>query len=243
MLSRRVRNAIHRKLLEHGWLVMKTVPIEMGWQNAQAYWHPEYIRRLGFRPMTVVDVGVGGGTPDLYQAFPKAYLVLVEPLEEFFEAARKILAEREGTLIPVALGRQEERRKILVQGKWMERSSFFARSKVEQMEDAASPREIAVTTLDALLAKYAWQPPFGLKIDTEGAELEVIRGARSFLKQTAFVIVETNMLDRFPGTYSFAELIGVLDTAGFRFCDILDIARTPSAEVLFVDLVFRRKSD
>src|SRR6202012_2208383 len=40
-------------------------------------------RNLGFAPNVVFDVGVGPGTPDLYEGFPHARLVLVEPLEEW----------------------------------------------------------------------------------------------------------------------------------------------------------------
>jgi hypothetical protein len=39
-------------------------------------------RSLGLSPATVIDVGVGPGTPELYAAFPGVRLVLVEPLEE-----------------------------------------------------------------------------------------------------------------------------------------------------------------
>ena len=42
-----------------------------------------HYRELGFLPKVVFDVGVGPGTPDLYDAFPDARLVLVEPLEEW----------------------------------------------------------------------------------------------------------------------------------------------------------------
>jgi FkbM family methyltransferase len=228
-------------LLEHGWLVMKAVPTPKGWLNAHACWNPEYVKRLGFRPATLIDVGVGNGTFDLYEAFPDSHLVLVEPLQEFFDGARKVLERRDGILIPSALGRREETRTILVQPEWNERSSFFARNEIEEMGDAAAvSRDVPVTTLDALLGKHNWRGPFGLKIDAEGAELEVIRGAREFLKQCDFVIAELNIVNRFPDSYSFAEFVRALDEAGFELCDLLDIGRSATSEVMFIDGVFRR---
>src|SRR5512134_1272129 len=42
----------------------------------------KHIKRLGFEPRTVLDVGAAAGTPELYNAFPKARHILIEPLEE-----------------------------------------------------------------------------------------------------------------------------------------------------------------
>src|SRR5215207_4455171 len=41
----------------------------------------EHIIALGFRPRTVIDVGVGNGTPWLYGHFREANLLLVERVE------------------------------------------------------------------------------------------------------------------------------------------------------------------
>jgi hypothetical protein len=82
-----------------------------------------------------------------------------------------------------------------------------------------------------------------LKIDTEGAELEVVRGAAATLKRTLFVIAEVSVLhNRFEGSYSFAQFITAMDQAGFEVCDLLAIGRTTSSHVNLLDLVFQRQS-
>ncbi len=43
----------------------------------------EHLNASGFKPGTLVDVGVATGTPELYEAFPKAYFLLVEALKAF----------------------------------------------------------------------------------------------------------------------------------------------------------------
>lgn len=239
---RAFRNILHRKLLSHGWLVMQVDPAARGWQSGRVYDTPEYIRRLGFKPRTLVDVGVARGTPPLYEAYPEPYLVLIEPLAETIPFARDILKHRPGVFVQTGLGERDETRTILVEPRYIERSSTYHRAPIDQTGDKTQPREIPITTLDALQAKYRWEPPFGLKIDTEGCELEVIRGASEFLRDTIFVMVEVNVLNRFPGSYSFAEFIQAMDVAGFAMCDILEIARTSAADLNFLDLVFRRKA-
>jgi hypothetical protein len=45
---------------------------------------------------TVIDVGVLYGTPELYKAFPSAYLILIEALPPYERYCSKILARRQG---------------------------------------------------------------------------------------------------------------------------------------------------
>src|SRR5918994_4292031 len=49
-----------------------------------------HVKRMGFAPATVIDVGVAYGTPELYDAFPEARFLLVDPLEEYAEAIGQI---------------------------------------------------------------------------------------------------------------------------------------------------------
>jgi FkbM family methyltransferase len=242
---RSIRQRIHQEVLKRGWLVRKVKGEPHGWPNGQAFWTPAYIRHLGFRPSTLVDVGVGRGTPDIYEAFPDSFLVLVEPVQEQFAAARRLLARRPGVLIEAALGASVGVRRLLVEPAALERSSLYTyNSESKSHEPGRSgeiiQREVRVTTLDALLRDHTWPRPFGLKMDTQGAELDIVRGGAGFLEHTEFVIAEVSVIDRYPDSYSFAEFIAEMDKRGFQVCDILDITRTQSADVKYLDLVFRK---
>jgi len=97
-------------------------------------------------------------------------------------------------------------------------------------------------TLDGLLEKYSLQPPFGLKIDTEGFELEVVEGGAHFLRNTEFVIAEVATIQRVEGGYSFFDFIRAMDEHGFRICDILANGRLENPpELYMVDALFCRK--
>jgi len=203
-------------------------------------WNPGHLRRLGFAPSTLVDVGVARGTPVLYEAFPSAHLVLVEPLTEFEPVLRQLLSRRKGELIQVALGSREERRSIHVESGNVLKSSIQQRSALTETGQISEKREISVSTLDALLESRGWEPPFGLKIDTEGFELEVVKGADAFLAHCQFVIAEVSVAERFRNSYSFAGFVHAMDQRGFRVCDVLEIDRATSPpESKYLDLVFR----
>ena len=244
MNMREFQNAIHRKLLEHGWRVQRAAPAPQGWEQDRAYWEPAYLRRLGFRPRTIIDVGVAHGTPQLYAAFPDAQLILVEPVAEFSEGIAQILARRRGVLIPAAAWSSEGELELRAELDGSEGSSHYSRNPLDSTGHTPRPRRVPVTTIDRIIANHAFPEPFGLKIDTEGAELEVIRGAAATLERTLFVIAEVSVLhNRFEGSYSFAQFIAAMDQAGFEVCDLLGIGRAHSSHVTAVDLVFQRRGN
>src|SRR5712671_6297491 len=52
--------------------------------------HCALLVRLGFKPGTIIDVGAADGTPGLYDCFPGADLLLIDPLEEHVPALQQI---------------------------------------------------------------------------------------------------------------------------------------------------------
>lgn len=222
--------------------VLAAVGLELS-RRGRAGFTAAHLRRFGFAPRTLVDVGVGPGTPALYDAFPEAELVLVEPLAEYEDSLRRIAAERGGRYHLTALGASEGRRTIHIEPGNRMRSSLLARTALTASGDALATREVPVTTLDRLLERGGFAPPFGLKIDTEGFELEVVRGAERFLRDAVFVIAEASLAERFEGGYRFAELVAELARHGLHACDFLEVSRsasTPGAR--YADVLFRRES-
>jgi hypothetical protein len=91
-------------------------------------------------------------------------------------------------------------------------------------------------TLDSLVDRYGLKPPYVLKVDVEGAEASVLRGARRVLSDCEAVVVET-ALD--------ADFFGVIETltlAGFVPHDIVAPNYRISDDALVqVDMVFVRR--
>jgi Methyltransferase FkbM domain len=109
---------------------------------------------------------------------------------------------------------------------------------------AVEEREVDVTTLDDLLARREWEGPFGLKVDVEGFEHEVIEGATELLKETQFVICEVWFAERRDQPHTFATFVALMADRGFRLTDILEGTKaTPSGEILYVDALFQPSAD
>jgi FkbM family methyltransferase len=81
-----------------------------------------------------------------------------------------------------------------------------------------APGKTSATTLDTLAAQLALIPPFLLKLDVQGAEQDVLAGARNVLASTHAVICEADIDD-------FHDINRTLLEAGFVLYDITELSR------------------
>jgi FkbM family methyltransferase len=73
-------------------------------------------------------------------------------------------------------------------------------------------------TLDTLVRRFALKPPFLLKLDLQGYELNALRGGESMLRDTDAIICET-------GYDAFAPVVSFLTDQNFGLFDLTDMSR------------------
>jgi len=196
-----------------------------------------HISSLGFIPKTVIDVGVGYGTHGLYSAFPSSKLVLIEPLVEFEEAMRNILSQRDGEYIIAAAGKE---RKITTFNKHLQQLDASSLLK-EQTGPETDGEEITVPMikLDDLILSKKYEPPYLLKVDVQGAELDVIEGAHNILNDCEVIVLEVSLLEFLKESPQFYEVINFMHRKGFVPYDIVPGWTRPLDQALGqVDIVF-----
>jgi FkbM family methyltransferase len=137
-------------------------------------------------PLLVLDVGANRGAyaNRVRLLRPDAMLYAFEPHPLTF-GALQIQAEAHGyTAIPAACGAAEGRAQLY---DYPEGGSTHASLYAEAIRDlrgsAASSWEVAVTTIDSFVQRGAIERIDLLKIDTEGHELDVLRGATQSLER------------------------------------------------------------
>jgi FkbM family methyltransferase len=202
-------------------------------------WAPEYLAKLqGVR--TVIDIGVLAGTPRLYAAFPDAYLILIEALPAFEAQVRQILDARPGEVHMCAAGSTDGTAVIRHVEAHPAVSSLLPHLRGTRRSDVTEI-EVPVRRLDTLFAGRRFNGDVLLKIDTEGMELDIIRGAGETLRQVRYCIAETSIAARHAGSYRMAELFAEMAVHGFDVFDIMTVTRsklrTPGAniaDVLFI---------
>jgi len=201
-------------------------------------WSPSFLRSLG-NVRTVIDVGVLNGTPALYQAFPDARLILVEALPMYEETCRQLLSGRsEGELHMCAVGAVDGSTRIRYYPDKPATSSLLETDKDKDL--ALVEIDVPLRRLDGLLAGRPLAGDVMLKIDVEGMELEVLKGAVSLLPQVKYIIAETSVRRRHKNSYRFADLVGFLASQGFDLYDALRLTRSkamqPGASIM--DAIF-----
>lgn len=78
-----------------------------------------------------------------------------------------------------------------------------------------------------------------LKIDTQGYELEVLRGLEDYLSNVSIIISELMLYDLYEKSLSFYDLEKILHKFGFKLYDISHISKNPlNGRTDWVDVVY-----
>ena len=127
-----------------------------------------------------IDIGVGEGTPLFWKMYSKKRLICIDPLK--LEPAQKLLKNKNYSFHQVALG-SKKGKKILNVEKKIGRSTLL---KVRKKNFEGKPTEkikVEIKTLDEVIKQTRTKGTYGIKIDVEGYELEVLKGAKKSIRK------------------------------------------------------------
>lgn len=173
----------------------------------------------------IIDVGVQKGTPELVSAFPTHKHYLFEPVEEFFPSIESAYSFVDHTLFKVAVGDEEGRVRLKTSRRIAGMDISHSSMVFDATGSGEDTRMVPVVTLDSVLSSLQSEcaPPYLLKIDIDGHEMRVLRGASSMMSNCSVIIIEC--------VYnSLSERIHYVTNAGFRLFDL--------AEPCYYDQVF-----
>ena len=187
---------------------------------------------------TLIDVGVGpNGTPDLYQRFQSQKLILIDPLDEAETFCKQNLKHRNVSFYKTALG-SEKKEMILNVEKELGRSTLLEVTDLNYEGAPIESRKVKVDRLDSVLSNEKKLGDIGIKIDTEGYEVNVILGASESLKSTKFVLAEVRHNHKtYENGYKMHEFMTAMNNNGFVLTMIL------TAKPFIADLCFQPSID
>ncbi|MFE3846672.1 FkbM family methyltransferase [Flavobacterium sp. LB3P45] len=201
------------------------------------------LKKFNFYPKHIVDIGANHGTwtRETLQYFPDAYYTLVEPQHWLKDSFQDILETNPKVqFYPVGVGEQEGAFQFTIVDR--DDSCSFRYTKKEAKAAGFEQIEIPVVTLNGLLLNSDLPIPDIIKIDAEGLDIEVLKGASNFLGKTEIFMVEAGVVNKLFDN-SFLKLITFMDENGYRLFEITDLNRPLQPQVLWlVELVFVKKN-
>lgn len=195
---------------------------------------------FAFDHRTVIDVGAGRGQFALFalQRFRGAAIHCFEPGSASFATLERVTrrearVRRRRTAAGASTGEA-----TLTLARDADSSSilpFGAQAEVFPGSEPVGTERVEVRALDDLLPEHLARPAL-LKVDVQGAELGVLRGATRVLADVDEVFIELSYAELYRGQAQAHEVIAVLEAAGFHVADRYPAALDATGRVVQEDV-------
>ncbi|WP_404786655.1 FkbM family methyltransferase [Altericista sp. CCNU0014] len=197
----------------------------------------ERLTNIGFKPTLIFDVGAyqGDFANLCIKNFPNSKIACFEVLEHRVEQLKQIASQNPSLQVFTTLLGAEVQEKV--QFNEAETASSVL---IEQIQQDFPVNSYPMTTVDTIADKYFnGKSPDFLKLDVQGYELEVLKGAEKSLQGIQVVLAEVNLLDIHQNVPLLAEVISWLNERDWVAYDICGITRRPLDRALWqADFIF-----
>jgi len=194
--------------------------------------------RIGFAPKQVLDIGayVGEWTRMCRRIFPESHVLMFEPQPERKAGLEALCREVSNVELNTSLlGRAAQGAvtfRLLETG-----SSIYATGRHADAPMISLP----MTTLGAVVRDTPFARPNLIKIDVQGAELDVFTGGWEVVCAAEAIVIEVALFAEYANAPLASEVIRALDDRQFRPYDICTIWRnTPTRSADQADMIFVR---
>lgn len=194
-------------------------------------------------PASIIDVGANKGQFSSFSAakWPTAEIWAFEPIPDQACRYRAVLGNR-AKLFEYALGDTTGEATLHVASRvdsssllpLAEQAEIFAMGERETIQ-------VPVTRLDEALCAGKLTSPALLKVDVQGFEYEVLKGAEKLIPQIEWIFVEVSFVELYSGQKLFGEVTEMLDQMGYTLETRSEGATDAFGREVQADALYRRK--
>ena len=183
-------------------------------------WNKEYLSSLGnFK--TIIDVGAANDFHDLHESVHNSVSILIDANENYIPEYKRYLSKKEGEYHIALLSDKVENKNYYLNVDKPYTSSVYNKSdKIKTKE-----YHFKTKTLDTLIDLDKLSGRNLLKLDVEGSEVPILRGAKKLLSKIDMVLCECSLDPEFAGGDNFNDIYSSLIKIGFSIKDIIRVPR------------------
>lgn len=207
----------------------------------------EHQRALSSLPIrTVVDIGANVGQFSLLarSLYPSATIYAFEPQADAARSFAKLFVGDERTILfqsavgsrggqaQLHVSRQHDSSSLLPISATM--TDIFPGTEEVGVIDIQIARLSSCVSVDKIV------PPALLKIDVQGAELEVLSGCEDMLDEFHYILIELSFIELYRGQALCDEVIRYLDQHQFVLAGVHNLREGENGRTIQADFLFRR---
>jgi FkbM family methyltransferase len=210
---------------------------------APAIEHRHALGRFTFR--TIVDIGANRGQFATFarDMFPQAQIYSFEPLDAPARLFERFLGHESGVhLFNNAIGDQTGAKTIFVTTH-DDSSSLLRPTEAQDRifgEQIARTEQVSVRRLSECLTDQQLERPALLKIDVQGAELDVLRGSADLLDHFDVIYVECSYFPLYEGQPLVPEIARWMDDHQFHLAGVYNQRAHSAHGPIQADFLFTR---
>ena len=197
-------------------------------------------------PETIIDIGSNKGQFILLieKLFPNKVVYSFEPINEMINKQKKFFEYNKNLIFHnIALGSSIASKDLLITNR-MDSSSFL---KVEvdtgksNNYTVVEKRNIKVSTLDDIFLNENISHPILIKMDVQGYELEVLKGANDLLKKTDYLLLEVSESEMYQNQPTEKIIVEYLKNFNFEIYRSNDWLKIQNTNFNQRDIIFQKK--
>lgn len=236
-------------------VVLKPLKVELkkigpGWETID-WWPAEVAHYLKESPEVVFDVGANRGQTieKLSKIWPQAKIHSFEPNPEACEQIRQnIPVNKNINIYPMALGATPGQMTLHVlehspSSSLLSASPNWREYVQKQSYELKKEVTVEVSTVDMMAAKLNINHIDLLKIDTQGFDLQVLRGAQGLLRRGAIgaIFCETMFAELYQSQAYYHQIVEYLNELGYGIGGWYDWGRHTDGTMIACDTLFFKK--
>ena len=197
-------------------------------------------------PETIIDIGSNKGQFILLieKIFPNKIVYSFEPIIEMLKKQKKFYKYKKNiTFHNLALGSSICSKEFLITSR-MDSSSFLkvvSNTNKSKNYSVIEKRDIKVSTLDEIFLNEKISHPILIKMDVQGYELEVLKGANDLLKKTDYLLLEVSESEMYQNQPTEKIIIEYLKNFNFEIYRSNDWLKIQNTNFNQRDIIFHKK--